>query len=371
MGQDAGHVAAREVREAVLVVRVGEGVALGLQVEEALMGVHARAVDAVDGLGHEGRVEAVQVGDGLERELEGDRVVGRAQAVVVLEVDLVLAGGHLVVRGLDPDAEGLERVDHVLADFLGEVGREVEVAGLIVRQRRDLAVVVAAEEEELELGPGVPLVAQLGGALELALEDEAGVARERVAGRGHHVADDAGRAAAAERAGTERAMTRLPGDLREGVHVRAQPLVALGDPGEALDRAAVEPGAVLDGALELVERDGDRLHDAQDVRELELHEADVVLLGRLDLGDGIHLAELDRQRQTSPARGSEQPTCSVSTHECRHDTTTGATIDGVSLIGPRSILGRFARALTASASANRMSGSSRRQPPAASMRPIR
>ena len=57
------------------------------------------------------------------------------QAVVVLEVDLVLAGGDLVVGGLDADAEGLQGVDHVLADFLGQVGREVEVAGLIVRQR--------------------------------------------------------------------------------------------------------------------------------------------------------------------------------------------------------------------------------------------
>ena len=60
-----------------------------------------------------------------------------AQRVGVLEVDLVLADGDLVVGGLDPDAERLERVDHVLADLLGEVGREVEVAGLVVRQRLD------------------------------------------------------------------------------------------------------------------------------------------------------------------------------------------------------------------------------------------
>ena len=59
------------------------------------------------------------------------------QRVGVLEVDLVLAGRDLVVGRLDPDAERLERVDHVLADFLGEVGREVEVAGLVVRQRLD------------------------------------------------------------------------------------------------------------------------------------------------------------------------------------------------------------------------------------------
>ncbi len=278
------------------------------------MRVHARAVDAVDRLGHERRVQAVQVGDGLERELEGDGVVGRAQPIVVLEVDLVLAGGDLVVGGLDADAEGFQGVDHVLADFLGQVGREVEVARLIVWQRGDVAVLVASEEEELELGPGVPLVAQLGGTLELPLQDEARVTGERVTGRGHDVADDAGRPAAAQRAGTERAMAGLPGDLREGVHVGAQPLVALGDPGEALDRAAVEPGAVLDGALELMQRDGDRLHDAQDVGELELDEADVVLLGRFDLGHSVHLAELDRQRRSSLPR-LPTPRDSGSTHD--------------------------------------------------------
>ena len=104
---------------------------------QALVGVHPGAVDPVDRLRHERRVQPVLLGDRLERELEGDRVVGGLQRVGVLEVDLVLAGGDLVVGRLDPDPERLERVDHVLADLLGEVGREVEVAGLVVRQRRD------------------------------------------------------------------------------------------------------------------------------------------------------------------------------------------------------------------------------------------
>jgi hypothetical protein len=49
----------------------------------------------------------------------------------------VLADRDLVVGRLDPDPERLEGVDHVLADLLGEVGREVEVAGLVVGQRLD------------------------------------------------------------------------------------------------------------------------------------------------------------------------------------------------------------------------------------------
>ena len=109
------------------------------------------AVDPVDRLGHERRVQAVLLGDGLQRELEGDGVVGGLQRVGVLEVDLVLADGDLVVGRLDLDPERLERVDHVLADLLREVGREVEVAGLVVGQRLDRAVLGAAEQEELEL----------------------------------------------------------------------------------------------------------------------------------------------------------------------------------------------------------------------------
>ena len=89
---------------------------------QALVGVHARAVDAVDRLGHERRVQAVLLGDRLERELEGDRVVRRLERVGVLEVDLVLAGRDLVVGRLDADPELLQGVDHVVPDGDRKVG---------------------------------------------------------------------------------------------------------------------------------------------------------------------------------------------------------------------------------------------------------
>ncbi len=119
----------------------------------------------MDGLGHERRVQTVLLRDGLERKLEGHRVVRGLERVRVLEVDLVLALGHLVMRGLDADPERLERIHHVLTDLLREVGREVEVARLVVGQRRDLAQLVAPEQEELELGSGVDDEAQLPRAL--------------------------------------------------------------------------------------------------------------------------------------------------------------------------------------------------------------
>ena len=241
VGEDAGHVRPGDVREAVRVGGVGEGVLLVGDRVERLVGVHPGAVDPVDRLGHERRVEAVLLGDRLERELERDRVVGGRERVAVLEVDLVLPDRDLVVGGLDPDPERLEGVDHVLADLLGEVGREVEVAGLVVGQRLDPAVGAAPEQEELQLRAGVDDVAQLLRPLDLAAEDAARVADERLARRREHVADDAGRAA--------RPRALLPRDLGERGHVGHEVLVALGDPGEALDRAAVEPCPVLDGPL--------------------------------------------------------------------------------------------------------------------------
>ena len=137
----------------------------------------------------------------------------------------------------------------------------------------------APEQEELELRAGVDDVAQLLRPLDLAAEDAARVADERLARGREHVADHAGRAA--------RPGSLLPRDLGEGRHVGHQVLVALGDPGEALDRRPVEPGPVLDRALELVDRDRHRLDVADDVGELELDEADAAVLGGLDLRCGV------------------------------------------------------------------------------------
>ena len=259
---------------------VGEGVPARGHVEQADVGVHARAVDPEDRLGHERGVEPVALRDRLEREFEGDRVVRGPQRVRVLEIDLVLAGRDLVVGGLDLDPERLQRVHHVLADLLGEVGGEVEVAGLVVREWGDPAIVVTAEQEELELGAGVHHIAEAARALDLVAQHAARVTDEGLAAGREHVADDPGR--------TARPRRLLPRDLDEGGHVGHQVLIALRDPREALDRAAVEPGAVADRSLQLVDGDGHGLDVADDVRELELDEADSAGTRGLDLLDAVH-----------------------------------------------------------------------------------
>src|SRR5439155_15624436 len=113
----------------------------------------------------------------------------------------------------------------------------------------DRPAVGPAEPEELELRAHVHDVAELLPPLDLAPQDMARVVREGLAAWGVHVADH------------PRRRPRRPWDLREGPHVRHQVLIALGDPGKALDRRAVEPGPVADRALELMDGDRHRLDD--------------------------------------------------------------------------------------------------------------
>ena len=142
--------------------------------------VHAGAVHAENRLRHERRVEAVVERDLLHDELERRDLVGRRDRVAVLEVDLVLAGSDLVVRRLDLEAHRLERDDDVAPRLFAAVhGREVEVAALVVRVDDRVAVRVAAEEEELRLGPGHERVAESLRLVHLTLQRLARAAGER------------------------------------------------------------------------------------------------------------------------------------------------------------------------------------------------
>ena len=105
-----------------------------------------------------------------------------------------------------------------------------------------------------------------------ALEDVARVGVRRGAVGHHDVAEHprGRRALAAPRQDLERRRVGL------GEHV------GLVDPGEALDRRAVEADALGEGALELGRRDRDRLQEAEHVGEPQPHEPDVALLERAE-----------------------------------------------------------------------------------------
>ena len=126
------------------------------------------------------------------------------------------------------------------------------------------------EQVELDLGVGVEGEAPLGRGREVALEHVARVGVRRGAVGHHDVAEHprGRRAVAAPRQDLERRRVGL------GEHV------GLVDPGESLDRRAVEADALLEGALELGRRHRHRLEVAQHVGEPQPHEADVTLLER-------------------------------------------------------------------------------------------
>ena len=105
-----------------------------------------------DGLGHKGGVQAILLGQGLDRQLEGHDVVRGAQGVGVLEVNLMLALGHLVVAGLDLKAHLLQGHADLPPGPLPVVqGAQVEVARLVVGPGGGLALVIGLEEEEFRL----------------------------------------------------------------------------------------------------------------------------------------------------------------------------------------------------------------------------
>ena len=120
--------------------------------------VARRADPRVVGLRHERHRAPVQVRDLLRAVLVDDVVVGHRQRVGVAEVDLLLAGPRLALRGLDADA----RAVHPVADLAQQrlvVGRREDVVVEDVRhRRRQVAVALRvrllvrlAQQVELEL----------------------------------------------------------------------------------------------------------------------------------------------------------------------------------------------------------------------------
>ena len=237
------------------------------------MRVHAGAVDAVDRLGHERRVQPVRDRDVLHHEPERADVVRRRQHIVVAEVDFVLARRDLVVRRLDVEAHRLEREHDLAADVLAHVDRaQIEVAGGVVRFGGRNAV-LGLKEEELRLGPGVHRVALRRREGDHFLQAGARVAGERLA---------VGRVDVADHARDVLAGGARPRKHAERREVRAQVHVRLFDPHEPFDRRAVEHDLAVERLLELPVGDLDVLDRAEDVGELQAHELHLLALGALE-----------------------------------------------------------------------------------------
>jgi len=239
------------------------------------MHVHPAAVDAVQRLGHERRVQAVVGGDLLDDEPADHDAVGHDQGLGVVRVDLVLRRGDLVVRGFHGDVEPVEDAHRLLAQVVAEVGgQDVEVAALV----GELGAFPVLEVEVLEFGADVELEAHVGGPLELAAQDPAWVALVRPIVAVEDVAED-----------ERRPFVALgPGHHLEGRPVGHRDDVRFLDLGVTGDRRAVEGGAALEDGVKLAVGDLDHLEVPEDVREPQL---DVlhVLVGDAGADRGLEL----------------------------------------------------------------------------------
>ena len=196
---------------------------------DRLVAVHARAVVAVDGLGHKAHGLAVGLGHVVAHVLVDLHGVGQLHHRPELDAELVLGGGHLVVMLLDDHAHLGHHREHLGADVLGAVDRRHrEVAALGARPVAEVAHLVfgaavggqlravepeahvvgiagvahVVEDEELGFRAEHDRVADAG-LLEIglgALGDRARIALVHLAGGGlEHVAEDRHRGLREER----------------------------------------------------------------------------------------------------------------------------------------------------------------------------
>jgi len=230
--------------------------------------VHAAAVLAVDGFGHERRVKAVHAADLLDHVAEDHGRVGHVDGVEVAEVDLVLAVGGLVVVVLRGDAHAVEEELDLLAALAVAAAEEVSAG---VGRDRGLA---RGEDEELELGSAFEVVDPHlpAGPVQDPLQGGPAVAGVDGAVGGQDVAEHDGLAPAD--VGGEALVG--PGQDPEGPGIGLDDEVGLLDADEAGDGGAVEALALVEGGLELRSRDGEVHLPAQDVGEDQPDEGDLV-----------------------------------------------------------------------------------------------
>ncbi len=237
---------------------------VGVALEQRLVHVHSAAGLAVHRLGHEGRVEVVELRDLLDDQAVGHHAVGHLERLVVAKVDLVLARADLVVAVLDLDSEALERPNRLVAQVDGEVARGLVEVGAVVD---DLGRDIVLEVVVLELGTDEEGEAQVRRALQVALEHVARVAL---------VGGSVGPHDVAEHRRDRLAVLAPRQDLQRG-GIGQRHHVGLLDPGESLDRRAVEAHALGHRRVEFVDRDDEGLEEAENIGEPQVDELDVLV----------------------------------------------------------------------------------------------
>ncbi len=208
-------------------------------------------------------------GHRLEAVLDHQHAVGGRQGVGVLQIDLVLTRGHLMVARLHLKAHGVEVQRSLLPDYLPWVQRElVEIVTRIRGAVRRPPVLVELEQEELVLWTGIVDIAHPPGPFHLPLQDVTGVPGEPLAAV---IVDAAHHARSLQFAGG-------PGVDLECTEIGMGPQIALLDGRITDDGGTVEKNPIIQRLLQLGSGDRDRLHRSEDVHELHLDELDLFCL---------------------------------------------------------------------------------------------
>ena len=207
MVQDTGNEIVRHFGQALLPVRIIENIFS--RPEQGHVGVHAVARLSVDGLRHKGRVQAVALGQRLDRQLEGHDIVRGVESAGVFKVDLVLPHGALMMAGLDLISHLLQRKADLPAGAFAVVqGAQIEVAGLVVGLGGGLPLLIGLEQEKLTLRPHVEcVVSHVGRLFQRPLQYTSGIADKGRAIGIVDIADQAGHFT----------ILRLPGKNDKGI----------------------------------------------------------------------------------------------------------------------------------------------------------
>ena len=237
--------------------------------EEGHIDVHARAALAGDGLRHKGGVEAVALGDGLDCQLEGHHIVRRPEGLLIAEINLVLAGGHLMMAGLHGEAHLLQAQADLPAGGLALIqGAQIKIARPVTGLGGGHPTVVRLEEEELALGADIQSIAQVRRLALHPAQHLTGVAHKGGAVSVVHITQEP----------THLASGGTPGVDGKAVQIRVQVLVGLIDMDKALNGGSVDHHPAVHGLLQL--RDGDRhiFQFAEYIHKLHPDEFHILLL---------------------------------------------------------------------------------------------
>ena len=138
-------------------------------------------------------MEPEAAGDVPDDELEGGQIVGGGERVGVLEIDLVLPGGHLVVRRLHLEPHFQQLLDDDPPDLLAPVDRpQVEVGGRIVRDRSRRPSADFSNRKNSASHPAIMVKPSFRARVHLALERGARAAGEGLLVRRVDVAEQPG-----------------------------------------------------------------------------------------------------------------------------------------------------------------------------------